>query len=107
MRRKKEPVIQSLEELISEYDRPTLLRALSVLEHDVSWKVFRAALMKEYLRNASYVLDKAAKDGTPVEAGYYAGVAQSLYNTANDLIETYKDVISNNVQATAEPRPEE
>ncbi len=100
-------LIQSLEELISDYDRPDLIRSLSLLQTDLSWKVFRAALMKEYLYTVAASLDKSAKTGTQIEAAYYAGAAQTMFDTANNLIEKYKDVLANKTAVTQEVRPEE
>jgi|SRR6185295_1837820 len=106
-KQKKSPLIQSLEELISDYDRSQLLTALQHLENDLSWKVFKAALMKEYLSTVAYALDNASKTGSQIEAAYQAGAAQTMYDTATSLITKYQDVLQNKVGAIETPRPEE
>ena len=105
--KQKSQIIQSLEELISDYDRPTLITALQVLENDLGWKVFRAALMKEYLHSMSYLLDDASKTGKQIEAAYRAGAAQTMFDTANSLIDKYKTVLENNTRVLENVRPEE
>ncbi len=100
-------LIKSLEELISDFDRPKLVTALAMLEHDLSWQIFRAALMKEYMAKMPLVLDNASKTGKQIEAAYESGVAQTLFDTANSLIEKYKDVLAQKINVVVGERPEE
>lgn len=109
---KKQPnnqIIQSLEELISDYSRDELANALASVEHDLSWKVLRAGMMKEYVNKMAYVLDNCSKSGKQIEAAYEAGVAQCLFDTANSLIAKYKEVLRQRVSGgvVEEVRPEE
>ena len=103
----KSSIVLTMEALISDYDKVDLLRALSMLEHDLSWKILRAAMMKEYLNNVNYTLDMAGKSGTQIEAAYYAGVSQTLYNNATSLIDKYKEVLANKSNVVEINRPEE
>jgi hypothetical protein len=100
-------LIKSLEELISDHDRDQLVRALATVEHDLSWQVLRAAMMKEYLSTVSYALDNCSKTGSQIEAAYQAGVSQCLYDMANSLIPKYKDVLQRKALVTEQSRPEE
>lgn len=100
-------LIKSLEELISDFDRPKLVNALAMLEHDLSWQILRAALMKEYMSKIPAALDNASRTGRQIEAAYEAGVAQALYDTANSIIEKYKDVLATKVNVVVGERPEE
>lgn len=100
-------LIKSLQQLTNDYDKPQLVSALQHLKSDLSWQLLRTALMQEYLNNVSYSLDKAAKTGTQIEAAYYAGIAQTQYDTANSLIDKYIDLLSEKTIVTENPRPEE
>lgn len=100
-------LIKSLEELISDYDRTTLIRALGVLKSDLGWQILRAALMKEYLRTVAYQMDLASKTGTQIESAYQAGCAQTMYDTANTIIDQYVKVLENRTAVLEEVRPEE
>lgn len=104
---KTNPIIKSLEELISDYDRDTLVRALSELKMGVGWQVVRAALMKEYLRTVAYQMDLCSKTGKQIEAAYQAGSAQTMFDTANNLIEQYKDILEKRTSVVEVSRPEE
>lgn len=104
---KQSPIILSLEQLISDYDRPTLVRALSLLKTDIGWQILRAALMKEYLRTVAYQLDLCSKTGKQIEAAYQAGAAQTMFDTANSLIEQYKEILENRTGVVESVRPEE
>lgn len=104
---KQNPLIRSLEELISEYDRDTLSRALMSLKSDLGWQVLQAALMKEYLRTVAYQMDMASKTGKQIESAYHAGSAQTMFDVANTLIPTYVDIIDRKVGVLQEERPQE
>jgi hypothetical protein len=104
---KQSPLIRTLEELISDYDRDTLSRALSSLKSDLGWQVLQAALMKEYLRTVAYQMDMASKTGTQIESAYHAGSAQTMFDVANTLIPTYKDIIEKKVGVVEDVRPQE
>lgn len=108
-KRKRSPVlIKSLEELISDYDRETLVRALQSFKvNDLGWQILRAALMKEHLIQASYVLEDASKTGKQIEASYHSGCSQTLYDTATTLIDKYVDFLEKNTHVTEDVRPEE
>lgn len=101
------PIIKSLEELISDYDRPALVKALQMLEHDLSWQILKAALMKEYLSTVAYTLDDVSVTGKQIEAAYKAGVAQTMYDTANSLIDKYKTVIEQRIGVLESVRPDD
>lgn len=105
--KKSDPIIQSLEELVATHDRADLVRALATLQGDLSWKILRAALMKEYLAKVVNSLDYSSKTGKQIEAAYESGVAQALFDTANSLIEKYKDVLERKTLVHEEVRPEE
>lgn len=93
-------IIRSLEELISDYDKDTLARALQSLTiNDLGWQVLKAALMKEYLRTVAYQMDMCSKTGQQIEAAYYAGSAQTMFDTANSLIPQYVDLLQNRLAA--------
>ena len=105
--KKNQTLIKSLEELISDFDRDQLSRALGELELSLGWQVFKAALMKEYLSKVVYTLDNVAKTGKQIEAAYEAGSAQTMYDTANTLIDKYKDLLQNRSTAYQVERPQE
>jgi hypothetical protein len=94
----KSPIIRSIEELISDYDREQLVSALQHLQHDLGWQVLRAALMKEYLRTVAYQMDLASKTGSQIESAYHAGSAQTMFDVANSLIEQYKAILEKKTQ---------
>lgn len=104
---KPEPLIQTIEALISDYDRAQLVSALQELEGHLGWKVFRAALIKEYGSSASYALEMASKTGKQIEAAQYAGIAQCEYDIATRLIEKYKDLLEQKTNVVENARPEE
>lgn len=104
---KKTTLIQSLEELISDYDRPTMAKALANLKSELGWKVLRAALMKEYLVHVPLVLDQASKSGRASEAAYEAGVSQTLFDVANSTIDAYTTILENASSVVQAVRPEE
>lgn len=101
------PILRSLEDLISTYDRTTLVRALAEIQTSVGWEILRAALMKEYLRTVAYQLDLCSKTGTQIEAAYQAGAAQTMFDTANSIIEQYKAKLEGQTGVQEEVRPEE
>lgn len=100
-------LVPSLEELVSKYPRTDLIRALAVLQNDLGWQIFRAALMKEYLNTVAYALDKASKTGTQIEAAYFSGCAQTMFDTANSVIDKYIAVLAEKSAAVENDRPEE
>jgi hypothetical protein len=111
MRKQKQPVnqiIKSLEELISDYDRDTLSRALqSVKANDIGWQIFRAILIKEYQSQVIYALEHASKSGEQIEASFRSGCAQTLLDTATTLIDKYINVLQNKAGVVQDIRPEE
>jgi hypothetical protein len=106
--KKNQPIIKSLEELISDYDRDRCLQALAHMEsNDLGWQVLRAVMMKEYISKMAYIMDYSGKTGKQIEAAYEAGSAQTLFDMANSLISKYKDVLQQKALVTEEVRPEE
>lgn len=107
MPKRKPSLIKSLEELISDYDRPTLIRALSSFKaNDIGWQVLRAALMKEHLNQAAYTLEYAAKTGKQIEASFHAGCSQTLYDTATALIDQYITILESKSGVVENAAPE-
>ena len=104
---KQEPIIQTIEALISDYDRGDLVNALGQIEHSTGWKVLRAALIKEYLNKSLETMDHSKKTGEQIEAAFTSGCAVALYDTATSLIERYKDLLANKTQAVEDVRPTE
>ena len=102
-----DPLLQSLEELISDYSRDELSHALADIQNNLGWKVLRAALMKEYVSKMVYIMDYSAKTGKQIEAAAEAGTAKALYDIATALIPQYIDILQNKVLVTESPRPEE
>ena len=102
-------LIRSLEELISDDDRDVLVRALSAFQaNDLGWQILKAALMKEYLATVAYSLDASSKSGTQIEAAYYSGAAQTMFDTANHLIPKYRQILEGtHNQVVEEVRPQE
>ena len=109
-KRKQQPnqnLIKSLEQLISDHDRPTLVRALGALKSDLGWQILRSALMKNYLNHASIALDHAAKTGQQLEAAFEAGVARNSHDTATTIIDAYIYLLEERIGAIQSERPEE
>lgn len=101
------PIIQSLEELISDYSRDELATALADIENNLGWKVLKAALMKEYVSKMVYIMDYSSKTGQQIEAAAEAGTAKALYDTATALIPQYINLLHNKVLVTQDPPPEQ
>lgn len=101
------PIIQSLEELISDYSRDELSHALSEIQNHLGWKVLRAALMKEYISKMVYIMEYSSQSGKQIEAAAESGMAKTLYDTATALIPQYVSILQNKTLVTEEPRPEE
>lgn len=110
MPKRKQPnqnLIQSLDELTSSYERAQLSSALQYLKHDLSWKIFRAALIKEYQDQVIYTIDNCGKSGKQIEAARHSGIAEALLDTATSLIDKYIAILENKSQVIENVRPTE
>jgi hypothetical protein len=104
---KPEPIILTMEALISDYNKEDLASALTKLEHDLGWKVFRAALIKEYLNKSLETMEHSGKTGKQIEAAFTSGCACTLYDVATVVIERYKDLLEGNSKVVEITRPSE